>query len=504
MLFQLKVYNESVGSKLKGGISMKGKLSKLLAAVVLSALVSCNTICASVSMTDSDLKVGAWLGVQANTAAINTFQTLQERKLDTIMVYCDWGTSFSSIRNSIIDPIYNNGSTAIITWEQWGLSNQDIIDGKKDSYIVQSANDMKSYGQEIWISLMHEANGNWYDWAIGDSEVNTNETYIAAYRHVVELFRQQGASNVKWIWNVNAGNCGAGTSYLGHYPGDNYVDFIAIDGYNWGTTQSWGSTWQSFDEIFAAPYQALSSINKPIVITEFSCTEIGGNKAEWITDAFATIRTKYPRIKLVSWFGENKETDWRINSSDAALEAYKNAVKITESVSPSPSQSPAPSVSPTPSVTPSPSESATPSISPSTIPAEGKVAVEVNTNSSSAISQTYKISAAGTDAIDLSKLEIKYTFTKDDTKAMNFWCDNAAAQLTVSPWYSSLTSGVSGKVTKDGQNYSVIITFNTDFQLKPGTGSVQLQTRLANEDWSGITDFKETGMQVIYNGQVVK
>lgn len=40
-----------------------------------------------------------------------------------------------------------------------------------------------------------------------------NETVIAAYRHVVSLFRQQGATNVKWIWNVNDANGGTGSTY---------------------------------------------------------------------------------------------------------------------------------------------------------------------------------------------------------------------------------------------------------------------------------------------------
>ncbi len=488
------------------------KISKIVVVALLTVMIGSNSAFTNVSASDSDLMIGAWLGVQANSSEINTFQTLQGRNLDTIMVYAAWNTTFGEIRSSILDPIYNNGSIAIITWEQWGLSNTDITNGVKDSYIKQMANDMKSYGKEIWISLMHEANGNWYDWAIGDSKVNTNETYIAAYRHVVSLFRQQGATNVKWIWNINAGNCGTGTSFVGHYPGDDYVDYIAIDGYNWGTTQSWGSTWQTFDEIFAAPYEALCTIDKPILITEVSCAEIGGNKAEWITDAYAKVRSKYPRVKLVSWFGENKETDWRINSSDSALAAYRAAVNGQVSVSPSPSATASPSVSPSPSVTaspsvsPSPSIASSPSVSPSPSiassqePVQNKVSVDVTTSTSGAINQTYKIMADGSESIDLSKLTICYTFTKDDTKNMTFYCDNASAQLTVSPWYASLTSGVEGTIEQVGAGYVLKITFDEAFELAPDAGSVQIQARLVNSDWSNIQGFQETNMQIHYKG----
>lgn len=68
--------------------------------------------------------------------------------------------------------------------------------------------------------------------------------------------------------------------FLGHYPGDAYVDIVAMDGYNWGITQSWGSTCQSFDQIYANCYKIMCQVDKPILITEMSSTETGGNKAQ--------------------------------------------------------------------------------------------------------------------------------------------------------------------------------------------------------------------------------
>lgn len=478
---------------------MKGRFSKIIAVIALSLVLCSSTVSAGVSMSDEGFQLGAWLGVQANTSEINSWQSLAGCKLDTIMAYMDWGTDFNGIKSTIMSSIYDNGSEATITWEPWGLNNNDIAQGKKDSYIRQMASDMKAFNKEIYISLMHEANGNWYDWAIGDSNVNTNQTYIAAYRHVVDIFRQVGANKVKFIWNVNAGNSGAGTSYTGHYPGDAYVDYVAIDGYNWGTTQSWGSTWQSFDSIFAAPYEALSRYNKPILITEFSCTEIGGNKAQWITETFNTIRTKYPKIKLVSWFGENKETDWRINSSPESLAAFRAAVKAGTTIVPTPSQSTEPSVAPSQTPSTEPSQTIEPSVAPSQAPVSGDVDVKVNTTASGSINQTYSISANGSNAIDLSKLTIQYTFTKADAKNMNVFCDNAAAQLSVAPYYQSLNSDVNTSLKKDGSNYVLELTFKNAFTLQPQSGNVQIQLRMANDDWSQLgTGFTEKGVKVIY------
>jgi hypothetical protein len=66
--------------------------------------------------------------------------------------------------------------------------------------------------------------------------------------------------------------------------------------------------------------------DKPIIISEIACTEQGGDKAAWISDAFDALKTRYPRIKAFTWFELNKETDWRINSSASALTAYRSAL----------------------------------------------------------------------------------------------------------------------------------------------------------------------------------
>uniref|UniRef100_UPI00355C9EEE Endoglucanase H,Endothelin-1 receptor,Soluble cytochrome b562 n=1 Tax=Homo sapiens TaxID=9606 RepID=UPI00355C9EEE len=281
---------------------------------------------AMASNYNSGLKIGAWVGTQPSESAIKSFQELQGRKLDIVHQFINWSTDFSWVR-PYADAVYNNGSILMITWEPWEYNTVDIKNGKADAYITRMAQDMKAYGKEIWLRPLHAANGDWYPWAIGySSRVNTNETYIAAFRHIVDIFRANGATNVKWVFNVNCDNVGNGTSYLGHYPGDNYVDYTSIDGYNWGTTQSWGSQWQSFDQVFSRAYQALASINKPIIIAEFASAEIGGNKARWITEAYNSIRTSYNKVIAAVWFHENKETDWRINSSPEALAAYREAI----------------------------------------------------------------------------------------------------------------------------------------------------------------------------------
>jgi len=273
----------------------------------------------------AELKIGAWPGSQPTASNIDTLEALQQRNLDYVQTFIDWKTNFDGVR-SCADATYANGSIFMITWEPWQYNTVQIKDGAADSYIKKMADDMKAYGKELWLRPLHEANGNWYPWGIGDSKVNTNESYIAAYRHIVDIFRAEGATNVKFVFNVNCSNVGQGASFMGHYPGDAYVDYNSIDGYNWGTTQSWGSTWQSFDQIFSSAYNALKPVNKPIFIAEMSSAEKGGDKAQWITDTYNTIKTFYDKIFSVMWFNENKETNWTINSSEASLAAYIKAI----------------------------------------------------------------------------------------------------------------------------------------------------------------------------------
>ena len=145
--------------------------------------------------------------------------------------------------------------------------------------------------------------------------------YVAAYQRVVDRFRAAGASNAIWVWspNVNAVPNDAWNDFSAYYPGSDYVDWVGIDGYNWGTTT--GAGWQTFATIFNDPggvYQTYQAA-KPIMICEVSSVEAGGDKASWITDALATIKTM-PGLKAVLWF--DAQTNFPIDTSPEALSAY--------------------------------------------------------------------------------------------------------------------------------------------------------------------------------------
>lgn len=221
------------------------------------------------------------------------------------------------------------GAVPEITWEPWdpalgtdqpAYALDRITAGDFDGYLTRWARQIRAYRQPVVVRFAHEMNGNWYPWS---EQVNGNGPgdSVAAWRHVVQIFTANHAGNVIWKWSPNVPYEGS-TDLASLYPGDRYVDQVALDGYNWSTLQPW-STWQSFAEIFAPGLAQLRALTaRPVYIGETGCPEIGGDKAAWVSDMFATLRA-HPEIRGLTWFDFDKETDWRLDSSAPTLAAFR-------------------------------------------------------------------------------------------------------------------------------------------------------------------------------------
>ena len=298
-------------------------------------------------MTTLAFQVGAWVGgpgqyPQPTQQNVQAFQDLQGTHLDLISYFALFDINDWKATEQYADVAKNNGSTLVVTWMANGYGAQDLVDGKADTYIRDYAKGVKNYGEEIWLRPLHEANGDWYDWGVGKSGAgNTDANVAEAFRHIVKIFREENVENVKWVWTTNASNAGKGSTLTGNYPGDEYVDYISIDGYNWGKCQSW-SSWQTFSQVFKNAYNALANIDKPLFIAEISSSELGGNKAEWITDMFEHFATDFSRVFAVMWFSQSKEAnegDWALNTSQAAVDAWKAGIAKMKAMEPTSSSS---------------------------------------------------------------------------------------------------------------------------------------------------------------------
>ena len=243
-----------------------------------------------------------------------------------LMWYRQWNEPLVS--GTEIQQTAQRGITPIISWEPQDPTNPSdpayrlaaIASGAWDTCITQSARSAADTATPMLINLAPEMNGSWSPWGPGHN-ANTPQEFVAAYRHVVDIFRAQGASNVGWIWAPNA-DWNAQEVYGSYYPGDGYVDWLGMDGYNFGTMTSDG--WLTPAQIFGRSYAALTGLSaKPIIIEETASTELGGAKAAWITQLAQTIPAQFPAVGALVWFQRNKETDWRVNSSAAALGAFQ-------------------------------------------------------------------------------------------------------------------------------------------------------------------------------------
>jgi beta-mannanase len=237
--------------------------------------------------------------------------------------------------------VARRGAVPMITWEpfdpgagldqpEYRLASLCSLPGSEtgsahDAYIDDWAVRLAAYGQPVLLRFAHEMNGTWYPWA---EQANGNQAgdYVAAWNCVRARFAVAGASNVGWVWSPNVDYSGA-TPLSQVFPGDGAVTWVALDGYNWGTTRP-DQGWKTFAQIFGWSILQVDLLsNRPMMIAETASTEQGGNKAAWIQDAMLRqIPMNYPQVRALVWFNENKETDWRITSSPVAKQAFASAV----------------------------------------------------------------------------------------------------------------------------------------------------------------------------------
>ncbi len=261
-----------------------------------------------------------------NLANINNLEKDLGVNFHSYKWYLDWDNSLERV---IPDHFHSFGKLPELAWQPQVngqcVSFNDVLNKKYDPYITSFAQGVKKLGYTIRINLAPEMNASWESWGVGNCGNEADNTK-AFWQYVVTKFRSLEVTNVQWVWTPNIHFWGEKYSYSDLFPGDDYVDFLGLDGYNWGTSQSW-SKWQSFREIFESSYHDLTALSgKKILIMETASTEDGGNKADWIKEMFKELGN-FPQIQGITWFNINKETDWRINSSNSSKDAFSQSVQ---------------------------------------------------------------------------------------------------------------------------------------------------------------------------------
>jgi beta-mannanase len=162
---------------------------------------------------------------------------------------------------------------------------------------------------------MQEMNGSWYPWSIV-ANGGSPAAFVQAWRHVHDVFDAAGARNVTWVWTVNRidGLPDAQRDVGTAYPGDAYVDWVAMTGFDWGHTQQ-HSSWRTPDEVLGDTYRALLPFGKPIMIAELGTVRRAEDAGRWVGDAVAALAARYPQVRAVIWFDRpyRRQQDFRLD-----------------------------------------------------------------------------------------------------------------------------------------------------------------------------------------------
>lgn len=290
---------------------------------------------------------------------ITAFKKLTGQKIVWASFSDNWGKSKIAFPSKAVKILHNQGIIPYIRLMPRATLEENykgpdkvysldrIIKGDFDYQLRKYAQTAKKTNIPIMIDFAPEMNGNWFPWSGvkngGGIKNKYGNPYLAdgpekyrdAYRHIINIFRQEGATKVTWVFHVDAYSTPekSWNNYNAYYPGDNYIDWIGVSSYGAQTNSEY---WETFTQVMNHAYPRLIKVSKtkPLAVLEFGVTERGNKKVKWITNALKAVKNKkYPKIKAICYWHENWQNSdesysrLRLDSSSKVLKAYKKAIK---------------------------------------------------------------------------------------------------------------------------------------------------------------------------------
>jgi mannan endo-1,4-beta-mannosidase len=252
-------------------------------------------------------------GLPASYGPVTEFANATAAKPDVVMYYSGWYVPFPT---GFAKTVATHGAVPLVQMDPDGINIARIASGHYDGYLSSYAEAVRAYGLPVIVSFGHEMNGNWSDWGYRHA---SPAAFVAAWQHIVNLFRALDARNVTWLWTVNIINdsrSGKVDNRLRQWwPGNSYVTWVGIDGYY--LEPSW-----QFAPLFGPTITAVRALTSaPILIAETGAVTTAGQPAK-ISDLFAGVRS-YGLLGFV-WFNSTNtiQQDFAINSP-AAIAAFR-------------------------------------------------------------------------------------------------------------------------------------------------------------------------------------
>lgn len=273
---------------------------------------------------------GAYFGAAAPGladcgGAIDRWNRELGNELAIVHWYQRWRSPQPDFPAGAAGDVAEHAAVPMISWEPWSEASaairvEDIARGRLDAYVRAWARDAAAYGGPVLLRPMHAMNGNWFPWSV-TARGSSPQLFVQAWRHIHDLFQREGASNVTWVWSVSsfAGLAGDNRDLLSYYPGDWYVDWVALSAFNWGAATDFG-TWRSPDALLGPTYAELTRrFTKPVMLAEIGTVAQGGDPAAWIAQAMRASERDFPDVGAVVWFGEQSGTaDFRLRGALSA------------------------------------------------------------------------------------------------------------------------------------------------------------------------------------------
>ncbi|GGX73966.1 glycoside hydrolase family 26 protein [Streptomyces fructofermentans] len=252
-------------------------------------------------------------GAPDSMKPVDAFARTVGKKPNLVGSYSSWGDDFNA---EGAQNVFEAGSLLYVSWEPFKPGLGSIADGSQDGYVKRFAKKVRETNAPVAISFGHEMNGHWYPWG---TKKQTAREFVTAWRHIHDVFQDEGATNVIWVWSPNVVNPVPDVKLKAYWPGDTYVDWVGVVGY-W--TQTGAST---FDALYGPTRRQIAAFtDKPILISETSA-EPGERRRADVRRLIGGVRQSDDFIGFV-WFNIPKRADWRIQSSPLALGEFKRLI----------------------------------------------------------------------------------------------------------------------------------------------------------------------------------
>jgi mannan endo-1,4-beta-mannosidase len=263
---------------------------------------------------------GEYLGVyepenSSSYRQVTSFGHSIGRQPNIALYFSSWGEPF---QRQFASTARVHGALPMVQIDPATASLANIAAGKDNVYLRSFAAAVRDYNSPVIVGFGHEPNGTWYPW--GYNRVRP-AVWVAAWREVVTVFREQLARNVIWLWTMNVSTT---SPYPLHtwWPGRRYVTWTGVDGYYAGPSDT-------FDSLFGNSIAQIRSFTRdPILISETAVGPGTGNLAGDIGNLLDGIRRHH--LLGPVWFdvgGPQYRQDWRLEDHLGGVAAFRRAVR---------------------------------------------------------------------------------------------------------------------------------------------------------------------------------